>query len=178
MDVRQEPGRDDPAMGLPRIVIGLGMIKVDLGNRRFGDVGCKERPDVMDHQPDIVQPALVGPARGVADHHGQFVDCAVVAIRPGKRTAESEPPVAATKVKNHRRLAAEERCPVERTRLGQPLDPRPRPVGLGQDQPGDRHAELVFDLAGLHGAFALVSNQGGGANQGCSHAEGSTVILL
>jgi|GEM_PF-4040089 len=32
VDVGQEPGRDDPAMGLARIVIGLGMIKVDLGN--------------------------------------------------------------------------------------------------------------------------------------------------
>ena len=103
MDVGQEPGRDDPAMGLPRIVIGLGMIEVDLGNRRFGDVGRQERPGVIDHEPDIVQPALVGPARGVADHHGQLVDCEVVVIRPGERTAEREPAVAAAEVKNHRR---------------------------------------------------------------------------
>src|SRR5208283_5872493 len=100
-------------MSLARTMIGLGMIEVDLGSRRFGDVSRKERPYVMDHEPDIVEPALVGPARGVADHHRQFVDCAVVVIRPGKRTAEREPPVAATEVKNDRRRAAEERRPVE-----------------------------------------------------------------
>ena len=155
VDVGQESRRDDPAMSLAGVVIGLGMVEVDLGDRGLGDVGGNESSGVLDNEPDIVEPTLVGSARGVADDHGQFVDCPVVVIRPGKRIAESEPPVAATKVKNDRRLAVEERCPVERTRLGQPLDPRPRPVGLGQNQSGDRHAELVFDLAGLHGAFAL-----------------------
>src|SRR5271157_3549329 len=153
VDVGQEPGRDDPAMGLARIVIGLGMIKVDLANRRLGDVGREERPDVMDHEPDIVQPALVGPPRGVADHHRQFVDCTVVVIRPGERTAEREPAVAAAEVENHRGFAAEERAPVEPAWLGQPLHPRPRPFGCGQDRAGDRHAELRFDLARLHGVF-------------------------
>jgi len=108
----------------------------------------------MDHEPDIVQPALVGPPRGVADHHGQFVDCAMIPAGPGERTTEREPAVAAAEVKNHRGFAAEERAPVEPAWLGQPLDPRPRPLGCGQDRAGDRNAELIFDLARLHGVFS------------------------
>jgi len=56
VDVGQESRRDDPAMSLAGVVIGLGMVEVDLGDRCLGDVGGNESSGVLDNEPDIVEP--------------------------------------------------------------------------------------------------------------------------
>ena len=176
VDVGQESRRDDPAMSLAGVVIGLGMVEVDLGDRGLGDVGGNESSSVLDNEPDIVKSTLVGSARGVADDHGQFVDCAVVVIRPGKRTAESEPPVAATKVKNDRASRPKNDVQSSGPGSGSRLTPVRAELASGRISPGIGTPNSYSTSPGCMGHS--LSDQGGGANQGCSHAEGSTVILL
>ena len=103
MDVGQEPGSEHPLAGLAVIVVGLGMIQVDLGRGGRGHVRCQERLGILDREPDVVQPPLVGPPGRVADHHREQVDREVVVIGPGQALSERVSAIAAAQVDHHRR---------------------------------------------------------------------------
>ena len=60
VQVGQEPGSDQPAVGLPRVVIGLGMIQVNLGHRRLGNIAGQEALGVLHRELHVLQPALIG----------------------------------------------------------------------------------------------------------------------
>ena len=126
---------------------------MNLGDRGLTNVGGKEGLGVLDREPDMVQPALIGAAGRIADHHGKCVDGEMVQVGAGQGAAQGEPAVAAPQIQNDRSRAAEDRFPVERARLGKPLQSGPRPLRFGEDRTGNRHAELVLDLARLHDAF-------------------------
>ena len=51
-----------PLAGLAVIVVGLGMIQVDLGHGRRGHVRCQECLSILDREPNVVQPPLVARA--------------------------------------------------------------------------------------------------------------------
>ena len=109
-------------MRFPRVVVGLGMIEVDLGDRAFGDVGRQERLGVLDREPDVV--------RALADWRGGSRSGSPRATRrsrndrgpgaPGRWQSVNRPlpqPRSSTIG-----AAAEDRRPVERAGLRQPLD--------------------------------------------------------
>ncbi len=112
----QERRCQDATVRLAAVVVGLGVVEVDLVHARRSHVALDERLGVLDREAGVVQPALVGPSRRVADHHRQDVHGEMVVVRPGQRALEREAAVAAAEVHDDRRLAAEDRRPVERTR--------------------------------------------------------------
>ena len=158
--VGQEMRREDAAMRLPTVVIGLGVVEVDLLDARRRRVPLEEGLGVLDGEPGVMQAALIGPAGRVPDHHGQDVDGEMVAIRPAQGAQEREPAVAAAEVQDDRCLPAEDRRPVERPGPGQPLDRRPRPLRLREDSPGDRDAQLVFDRSLGHATASREEGRG------------------
>ena len=68
--VDEQSGRQDAQESLSRVVIGLGVINVDLGDTGWSDISADKRLSVLDGEPDVVQPALIGPAGRVADDDG------------------------------------------------------------------------------------------------------------
>ena len=56
VDVGKESRRDDPAMRLADIVVGLGMVEVNLGDRGLPDGVRNKDPHVVDHETDIIRP--------------------------------------------------------------------------------------------------------------------------
>ena len=126
VDVGQESRRHDPAMGQTRVVVGLGVVEVDLGHARLGDVRAEERLGVLDGEPDVVQPALVRPAGRVPDHHGEEVGREVVVIGPGHRAGDRVPAVAAAE-RRARPAPCGRRSPP--SRAGRPRAAASRPSG-------------------------------------------------
>ena len=68
-------------MCLPRIVIRLRMVQMDLGDRAVANVGGKEGLGVLHCEPNIVQPTLIGTSGRVANHDRQHVDREVIEPR-------------------------------------------------------------------------------------------------
>ena len=90
----------------PRVVEGLWVVQMDLGEARLGHVLSQESLRILDGEPHVVQPALIGPARGIADHDGQEIDARVVVIRPSQGAQHRVATVPAPQLQDHRRLAA------------------------------------------------------------------------
>ena len=142
-------------MRLARLVVRLGMIQVNLGDGGVANVGGKEGLGVLHGVTNMVQPTLIGAAGRIANHHGQDVDGEMVQLWAGQSAAQGESAIAAAQIQDDRSRPAEDRFPVQRTWVGQPLQGGSRPLRFREDRTGNGHAELVLDLARLHDVFPL-----------------------
>ena len=50
----QDLRRQDTQMGLSRVMVGLGMIEVDLGDRAFGHIRTQECLGILDREADVL----------------------------------------------------------------------------------------------------------------------------
>ena len=87
-------------MGLPRVVVGLRMIQVDLGDRTAGHVRLQKGLRVLDREPNVLETSLIGAAGRVADDDGQQVDREMIVARPRHCAGQREPAVAAAEVEH------------------------------------------------------------------------------
>jgi len=70
MEVGEEARGDQTEMRPARIVVGLGVVEVDLGHTSLRHVFGEKSLSILYDETDVMQAPLVGAAGGVADHDG------------------------------------------------------------------------------------------------------------
>src|SRR5262249_16110463 len=139
MDEREELWRDQPAVHLDRVVIGLRVIAMNLGDGAGFDVFGKKFAAAADGELEVRQAALVAAAAGVANDDRERVDAEVVVAQPADGAGEHVPTVAAADIEDDGGVAAEERRPVDAA-IGIALKGGLRPLLAGPDGAGEPHA--------------------------------------
>src|SRR5262249_51196906 len=128
----EEGGGDEAAVALGGVVVGLGVVAMDLRDAAGVHGPVQEFVGLADGKAEVCQPSLIGPAGRVANHHRQKVEAEMIVVRPPDRAAEEVAAVAATEVEYDRGTPPEEGLPIENC-FGQLLEGGPGPLGRVQN---------------------------------------------
>src|SRR5262249_50599830 len=107
VDLREERRREQPALHLVGVVVGLRVVAVELGHTAGREVLCQKALSVADGEAEVAEAALVAAPRGVADDDGEDIDAEVVVVASPDGALEEIAPVAAAEIDDERGRAAE-----------------------------------------------------------------------